>query len=445
MTVLSLARRGLIVVSNTFQDRIRGQSALLGAALSRLDGLVNWERRARSGGRAPRMRVSLAPARDLCERLGSPEGAFRAVHVAGSKGKGSVSSLVAAGLRRSGVREGFYSSPHVERVQERLALGGVPVDDDVLALARERALSAREAALAEGSPAREATWFDVLTAAAFLVLAEAEVEMAVVECGLGGRLDSTNVVQGEVCAITNIYLEHTAILGSTRTAIAGEKAGIIKPGSVVVAGALGAEDEATRVIEGVARERGARLLRLEFAERESMDERNLRLAGAILDRCAEVLPGRGIGAKCLDPATRELARLPGRAERRWHGETRVVLDGAHVPESLALLLHDLAADPELALPPSIVIGMGHEKDARGLLKALRGRVDTVLCTSVGDGPYRDPMELRALAAEIGLSAEGMASPRAALEEAVRRAGSGWVLVTGSLHLVGVLRELTAAS
>jgi dihydrofolate synthase/folylpolyglutamate synthase len=187
-------------------------------------------------------------------------------------------------------------------------------------------------------------------------------------------------------------------------------------------------------------------VRVEHASEDSLERRNLRLAGAVLEELARVLPelaGRGVGAHALDARAQELARLPGRAERRTLRGTRVVLDGAHVPESLALVLRDLARDPELAPDPVVVLGMGSEKDARGLLKALQGRADRVLCTSPGDGPYRHPMELRALALELGLAAEAFPEPPSALERAASAAGSaGWVLVTGSLHLVGALRPLT---
>ena len=411
----------------------------LEAALARLDSLVNWEKRARGGLGADRMRVSLAPARDLCERLGSPERRYRVVHVAGTKGKGSVSALVAAALRRAGVSEGLYTSPHVECVQERLLVRGVPVADEALAGALEAALDAREAARASGGAAGDATWFDVLTAAAFVVLAEERVALAVVECGLGGRLDSTNAADGVVCAITNIYLEHTAILGDTREAIAAEKAGIVKPGSTVVAGALRAGDPAARVIERVARERGARFVRFDVDEAESLEGRNRRLAARVLLELERVAPDLGplppIGEHDAFPW-----RLPGRAERRWTGPVRVVLDGAHVPESVALLLRDLARDPELARAPTVVIGMGLEKNARGMLKALQARVDRVLCTSAGAGPYRSADELAALARELGLVAQAVPDPAAALDLAVRGIGTGgWVLVTGSLHLVGAVR------
>jgi dihydrofolate synthase/folylpolyglutamate synthase len=127
------------------------------------------------------------------------------------------------------------------------------------------------------------------------------------------------------------------------------------------------------------------------------------------------------------------------------GPTRVVLDGAHVPESLELVLRDLAREPELAAPPVVVFGCGQEKNARGLLKALLGRVDRVLCSSVGHGPQRDAAELTALARELGLAALAVPDPAAALDQAVRAAGTGgWVLVTGSLHLVGALRRLISS-
>jgi dihydrofolate synthase/folylpolyglutamate synthase len=322
-------------VSTSFKDGMQSRSARLEEAVSRLDVLVNWEKRAREAGERG-MRVSLDPARDLCERLGSPERAFRAVHVAGSKGKGTTAALVAAALRAGGMRVALYTSPHVQRVQERLVIDGAEVGDEVLAEALERALAARERAVAEGSPARDATWFDVLTAAALVAIEQAAVELAVVEVGLGGRLDSTNVVRGSVAAITSIYLEHTSVLGSTRAAIAAEKAGIVKPGATVVVAALSPEDEATAVVERVARERGARCVRVEHAPADSIERRNLDLARAILaelSRSAALQRGPGTAGLqpgsspsptpeprgprfVLDETTLASARLPGRAERR---------------------------------------------------------------------------------------------------------------------------------
>ena len=227
----------------------------LAEAMARLDALTDWERRPRRT-----MRVGLAPMLDLAARLGDPHRAFRSIHVAGTKGKGSVSALIEAALARAGLAVGRYGSPHVERVNERVSVGGRDVDDRTLARGLARALDAYEAARGERTAAAEATWFDLLTAAAFVIFREAGVEWAVVEVGLGGRLDSTNIVTGEIAVVTNIGLEHTEILGGTRGAIAGEKVGILKPGAVLVT-TLDRDDEAGRVVQARADELGCPVVR----------------------------------------------------------------------------------------------------------------------------------------------------------------------------------------
>ncbi|MCZ6598634.1 MAG: Mur ligase family protein [Planctomycetota bacterium] len=409
------------------------------AALEELDRLIDWERVDRSAG-APGAtglrRADLSAAHDLVERLGSPQLAFRAVHVAGTKGKGSTAALIGAGLARAGFTVGLYTSPHVERVTERIALDGEPIEDEALARHLWRALEVREAGVAEGTAAEHATWFDVLTAAAFLAFAERGVDFAVVECGLGGRLDSTNVVVPEVCVITNVDLEHTAILGNTRAEIAAEKAGIVKPGVRVVTG-VPARDPAGAVIAEVAARNDAPLRFIELAG--TIAERNRELA-------IQALGELGFG-RVLDDEAERAARLPGRLERREVGGIPVVLDGAHVPASVANVLDDLGADPALHGPPVVILGLGRDKDLPGVLKALAGRVDKVLGTSVGAGPYRTPEEIVAEATRVGVAAETAVPPRMALDNALdhaRSARSGeWVLVTGSLHLIGAVRGFLA--
>ena len=316
-------------MSNPSKDGISAPLVRLEAALSRLDALINWEKRARSRGPSG-MEVSLAPIHGLCASLGSPERALRAVHVAGSKGKGTTATWVASALTAAGLRVGCYRSPHVACVTERLTIGAAEVDPERFAIALERALDARDAA-PRTSAVAEATWFDVLTAASFLILAEERVELAVIECGLGGRLDSTNVVHGTVAAITNIYLEHTQVLGTTRAAIAAEKAGIIKPGARVVVGALGPDDEAERVIADVARARGASLVRIEHAPAATLVERNRRFSAAILRELERAEPELARRTGGFERWLSTAVPLPGRAERRRRAGVRVVLDGAHVP------------------------------------------------------------------------------------------------------------------
>lgn len=420
------------------------ETLTLAAAMARLDALTDWERRPRN-----RMRVGLEPARDLAARLGDPQKTFRAVHVAGSKGKGSVSALIEAGLARAGVNVGRYGSPHVERVTERVSLGGRDVDPERLASALTMALDAYEAARHEGTAASDATWFDLLTLAAFVIFREAGVEWAVVEVGLGGRLDSTNIVDGEIAVVTNIGLEHTEILGDTRGKIASEKAGIIKPRSVVVT-TLPPGDEAGAVIAERASALGARLVAIDAGEGATIEETNVGLAGAVLDalgrRGVTARWGAPVGGGLLDADTRARARLVGRMERfTLVGPSRpqpVVLDGAHVPFNIAAVLRDLGRAPDLAGPCVAVVALARDKDADGFLGELARRAAAIVCTTVPSATRSRPAsELQTIAAALGIESEAEPDPHRAFRRGVELAGrsGAWLLVTGSLYLVGALR------
>ena len=412
-------------------------STRLAQALARLDALVNWEQR----DRAAAMRASLEPITGLLARLGNPHERFRAVHVTGTKGKGTTSALVEAGLRRTGIATGLYLSPHVERVNERIRLRGAEIGDETFAVALEAVLDAR-------GTAGESTWFDVLTATAFLAFAEAKVEWAVVEVGLGGRLDSTNVVRGEVCVITNIDLEHTNVLGPTRRDVAREKAGILKPGCTLVCGVRGGEgppeDDPATVIERAAAALDVRILRPEVPEPgASALDRNTALARLVLDELGR-RGVRGASAALLDGPTVASARLPGRAERRRVGRTPVVLDAAHVASSVSLLLGELSREREFSSAPVVILALGRDKDAAAILKALAGRADRVVCTAVASGPLRDAETLAQAARTQGLVAETAADPERALARALDLTGEdGWVLVLGSFYLAGALRRMTS--
>ena len=417
----------------------------LAALLARLEGLVDWEKRKRGGA----MRVSVAPARDLCARLGDPQRELRVVHVAGSKGKGSVSALVAAGLTRAGLRTARYASPHVERLHERFVLDGREVGDELLCAGLERALAAREAALASGTPGSAATWFDLVTAAALWMFREAGARWLVAEVGLGGRLDSTNVLSAEVCVVTTIELEHTAVLGATRAAIAAEKAGILDPGTTLVTG-VPAGSEAGEVIDAHARRLGVPVLRPPWLAQgtggRTIEARNAALAELVLEelgrRGVRSADGRALGAWLLDPATVAEVRLPARKERFEVRGVPVVLDGAHTPESVTAVLSDLEAAPPRPGKPVLVLGLARDKDLAGILKALAGRADRVLATSVGSELHLTPEEVAGAAAGAGMEAETAPTPPQALERALAAAGGGrWVLILGSLYLAGALRPL----
>jgi dihydrofolate synthase/folylpolyglutamate synthase len=423
-------------------------SARLAAATARLGALVDWERRKRAA-----MRVSTAPELAMLEQMGLWPPRFRVVHVTGSKGKGSTCALIEAGMRNLAteppLRVGRYASPHVERIHERISIDGAAIEDVPLSEALERALAARDAVVA-AQPEVDPTWFDVVTAAALASFEAAGVEWLVAEVGLGGRLDSTNVLDGIVCVITNIELEHTAVLGATKAAIAAEKAGILKRGCTLVTG-VPRGDEAALVIEARAAELGVEVLRpawLERGERVAIDVANQSLAALALDELGRRgRPRRAtpFGSHLLDEHAVRAARLPGRLERFELDGTQVVLDGAHTPVSVRGALHALAEDSSLRTEPVIVLGLARDKDLAGILKALRCATDTVVCTSVGSELHRTPEEIAECATAVRMAAETAATPRDALARALSLARrERWVLVIGSLHLAGAIRpHLTA--
>lgn len=427
----------------------------LADVLGELDRLTNWENRPRGD-----MRVGLEPMADLCARLGNPERAFRSVHVAGTKGKGSTSSLIEAALLHAGFAVGRYGSPHVEHITERVSLAGRPVSEARLADGLEAALLAYRAAVAEGTAGAVATWFDLLTVGAFHIFAQEAVAWAVVEVGLGGRLDSTNVIASDVAIVTNIELEHTEILGRTRPEIAAEKAGIIKAGTSAVT-ALAPEDPAGAVVAARARDAGAPLTIARFDADATIEARNVAVAACALEALGNrgvLAPapqgtGRPLGGWLLDDATIARARLPGRLERYLvpvapgpHA-VPVVLDGAHVPFNLAAVLHDLTMDQRFAGPGVAVLALAADKDAGGMLDVLARYPLALIFADLGHSArVRSARELADLAAQKGIAGRVVADPEEAFRAALAEAGekNGWVLATGSLHLVGMLRPGVAA-
>ena len=413
-------------------------------AQARLDALTDWERRPRNT-----MRVGLEPMQDLAARLGDPQKSFRSIHVAGTKGKGSVSALIEAALGRAGLRVGRYGSPHVERVTERVSVQGRDVDEPTLARALNRALDAYEGARAAATSAANATWFDLLTAAAFLIFRETRVEWAVIEVGLGGRLDSTNIVDGEIAVVTNIALEHTEILGNTRAAIAREKVGILKHGAVLIT-TLSPDDEAGRVLQSRAEKLGSRVKRTRVDASAPIEEINLALAAAVLGELrrkgVSALSGEPVGAALLGAETRAAARLPGRMERFdvdiGPSRVPVVLDGAHVPFNIGAVLRDLALTPDLSGPCVAIVALAADKDAEGIVAELGKRASTVLFTDLpGSSRGRPPGELHTLASLLGLTSEVEPDAKRALKRGLElaRQAKTWLLVTGSLYLVGAVR------
>lgn len=426
-------------------------SAQLQYALANLDRLTNWETRPRNS-----MRMSLEPMVDLMTRLDSPHLAFRVVHVTGTKGKGSVCALVEAAIRRAGVSVGRYASPHLHRVNERIIVNGAEAPDNELANALWTVIGVHSDACRNGTPASNATWFDIVTAAALLLFKAAGVSWVVAEVGLGGRHDSTNVLEGEIAVVTNVELEHTEVLGTTRAAIAHEKVGILKPGAVLVT-PLHRDDEAGQILQTEAESLGCRIAHVPSLLKSSLEERNTIIARSVLDNLglrglmtrSGTLGAVPFGGWLLDADTRAAARLPGRLERFDFSlsgikEIPVVMDGAHVPFNLRAVLLDLAQKPDLNGPCTAVVAMGADKDATGLLKALSRSVSRVVFTQLPGRPAgTEPAVLQSIAETIGLASELQLEPTSAIVRALEIAErhSGWVLVTGSLHLIGAVRKL----
>jgi dihydrofolate synthase / folylpolyglutamate synthase len=430
----------------------------LSKILSTYDELVDWEIRDRS-----KMNVGLAALRDLLQHLNEPQKEFRAVHIAGTKGKGSVAALIEAGLSRAGLACGRFSSPHVERITERITFGGDEISEDILANKLEQAWFAREAARIRGTPGLNATRFDLETLAAILAFVHAKVAWGVVECGLGGRFDSTNVIDGEVCVLTNVGLEHTAVLGTTHAAIAFQKVGILKSGATMITG-VPPDSAAGQIVFEEAAKQGCLLKFCSTEPDETIAETNTRMAEMVLDEIGRrgiaspdpQFSKRMIGGWLIDEATRLKACLPGRLEyfelpvvttpsdelNRESAKIPVILDGAHVPFSLAAILHDVARIRKLRGFCVVVFGTGRDKQAFEMLKLLKNnRVDVVICTRSTMGPRAwDPEELRRFADELELVGENIPQASQALVRATELAtGGDWVLVTGSLHIIGEIR------
>jgi len=437
-----------------------------------LEGLINFER----GAGYAHARLDLEPIRRLLDRLENPEKSLSIVHVAGSKGKGSTCLLAEAILGAAGERVGTFTSPHLESWRERFRVGGQPVDGDRLAEAVEGVRPHVEALKAE-DPERAPTFFDATTATALLLFKRARVSRVLLEVGLGGRLDSTNAVHPAVTCITQIELEHTDKLGDTLAAIAGEKAGIIKPGVPCVAGQL--VPEARDVVAERARSVGAPLValgqgisaqRLEssewgrhgipvdaaqaFAYREPdgfevatglavLGEHqidNAALAIAALRRLGDRTDREWAEAARLGLAS---ARLPGRLEvirqRPW-----VVVDSAHTRESAISLRRALDEIP--AARRHLLVSISKDKPSEEILATLVEGAHVVWATRAEPLRSMEPEELAALCARVAPGSVVRCEPDP-------RVAAGWarealaeedlLCCTGSVYLAGAVRGVLA--
>lgn len=398
------------------------------------------------------MRFGLDRIRRLLTALGSPQQRFRAVHVVGSNGKSSTTRFIAALLEAHGLKAGTYLSPHLYSYTERVLVGGLPIAPERLAAAIERAAHASEQVNRTLRGDDHVTQFELLTAASFYALAEAGVEVAAIEAGLGGRYDATNVLAAPVCVLTNVSLEHTRWLGPTVAAIAREKLAVVPAGGQLV---LGPEPhpDVLALAQALAREQGV-VVEVTAPPEAAGPWRDLppfqrhNLATAEL---ATRLFLEGLGVPFSPDA---VVALLERAEvaGRFHvvGDDPLVLfDGAHNPAAAKALAQALQ-ERFGSRPYGLVLGVLEDKDAAGILAELLPGAARAWFTAPPGRRALPAATLQALAEQQGFSAgETVPNPHDALAAARAWAAAEgdtdpYLLVTGSIYLLGELLEATVS-
>jgi dihydrofolate synthase/folylpolyglutamate synthase len=385
------------------------------------------------------IRLDLARMRSLMRVLGDPQASLAAVHIVGTNGKSSTTRMCAAALTASGLRVGAYLSPHIVSLEERVQIDGAAISPERFDELVARVLDAADGVaheLGEGP-----TQFEALTAVAFLAFGEADLDAVCLEAGLGGRLDATNVLDARVVGVTNIGLDHTALLGDTPEQILGEKIAVVSPGAVVVLGEL-SDELADRASRG-AEERGARAVLRVSAE-------DLAIAGGLLSAGYQ-RPNAALALACarafLDPrplavaaARRAIATAapPGRLELR-PGPPLELRDGAHNPHGMGALVGELDATLGDRRPRVALVALQGDKDGAGILDLLVPHVDRVITTSSGAIGALAADEVAALARAAGGVAEAHPEIEQALAAARAAAGpDGAVVICGTLYLLSRL-------
>jgi dihydrofolate synthase/folylpolyglutamate synthase len=397
------------------------------------------------------MRFGLDRMRRMMTAMGSPERDFRSIHVLGTNGKTSTTRMIAAILEHHGLRTGTYTSPHLVSYDERVQIGEHDVSGGSFAAAVARAAAASERVNRTLGEDDHVTQFELLTAAAFWELARQEIEVAVIEAGLGGRYDATSVIESEVTVLTNVGLEHTRWLGPTVADIAAEKLAVVARGSILALGS-GLHADALRVAEEVAAKQGARIVRAgaQWSEpllaKGAFQRANFALAKVAAEAYLETA-GIEPQAQAMRAAALHVA-TPGRMQV-IDTEPLTVLDGAHNPDAVAALAGSL---PEMVgeRPLGLVLGVLEDKDAASMLQTLLPLCERAWFTAPPSARALSPAALQSLARQQGFE-EVVCEPhpRAALamarEWARAQAPSGAVLATGSIYLVGDLLAVEGAS
>ena len=431
------------------------------AALRRLLGLVDFERMTFPSGE--RVRYDLARMEALLLRLGNPHQGIPTVHIAGTKGKGSTAAMCSSILCQQGYRTGLYTSPHMHTFRERICLDGTPVDEGEFIELMEEVWPALEWLSTQGGHG-DVTLFETLTAMAFCCFRK-RADFQVLEVGLGGRLDATNLVKPDVCAITSLSLDHTAILGNTLQSIAAEKASIIKPGAAVVSSPQ--QPEAMEVVESVCRDKGAELIRVgqDLRWRRGAigtDGQGVEVQGRLgnyhlwtpllgeyqLENLAtavgvmECLTERGfaISTDAIDNGLRQVS-WPCRIEVLRQSPL-VVCDGAHNPYSASRLRDSLPAYFDYRRVV-LIIGVSLDKNLEGIVEELAAMMPWMIIVTKSRHTRAAPTQVLEDAflphAIRVCQVEGVEK---AVARALEVAGEDdLVLATGSLFVAAEVREV----
>jgi len=397
------------------------------------------------------IKLGLSNVRLLLRELGDPQERFGTIHVAGSNGKGSVSAMEASILRSAGYRTGLYTSPHLVRFTERMTVNGMEMSEGRLA----KYVSEMREIAGSGRFPRPLTFFEITTALAFLHFSDSGVEEAVVEVGMGGRLDATNVIRPRCCVITPISVEHTAYLGDTLSKIAYEKASIIKDGVPVICSPQ--QPEAMRVISWMAECKGseAKFLGRDFlSECVAQDlegitvrldslgmEARLGMLGRYQCQNAAVAAETALEVGKNIPIPRDRI-VDGLSKARWPGRLDVVrrspltvLDVTHTPDGAKAVASELTIFP--GNPRVMVVGMLRDKDARGAMAHLAPMFDQVICTSSTSPRALSPGEMLQAALPFKASSQAVEGVGKAIDLAKAIMGKdGLLFVCGSLYTIG---------
>jgi dihydrofolate synthase/folylpolyglutamate synthase len=386
--------------------------------------------------------------RRLCTLLGMPQNRFASIHVVGTNGKTSVTRMTAALLEAHGVSTGAYVSPHITSWRERVLIRGEPISEEAFTDALERTEQAAEVADRSAGDDGPVTQFELLTAAAFVAFAAARVRYAVIEAGLGGRLDATNVIPSQLTVLTSVGYDHTEWLGETLEEIAAEKVAVLRDHTTLLAGQL--PEVVNEVIDREVAERHAKKLWATSVANNMVpgyQGRNLALAQAAAGRVLGELDPRALAAFIKRLATREFS-IRGRAEL-VPGDPPAIFDAAHNPDGARALAETI---PELAGGRDVVccLAVLEGKDATGIVEGLAPACSQFACTEIPaesiegsgrpGGRARPALELAALCEKAAVAAEAIGDPIDAWERARELAGErgGVALAAGSHYLLSCI-------